>query len=494
MNEEVKVELSLVERVFAFLKDKLTKDKAVPVNQTELSKILGERVENVSTAIKQLQGKKVIVQEGRVGSFNAYKLGDAAPKGEEVLVWKNNQIIIATPAGTEIMAAFAALEDRYREITGEDVEEMKKINPLDDEYDDEEWDEEEDPSSYSGRGETWEEKVEMFEDMDRYELRRFARNNGIKLPKVKADIRLIRRLVIEQYKKIFEGRSTPPEVFFQFVKSKLKTTALQDLSQRLLKLSGMVRSTELTGQRALHEHLVVELCGVVREQEIAAMGMNITLPEKVVTELVPTIPKLRYEQFEKFPRIVPKTVMDRIAAVKLANVFDEYYILYIDGKPSEKLETNEEKINRKDPILFGKLKTFPGRLYFIIDWTDEFCDMTLAKMVNHVQANDPEFSLDKIGMVDAEYFAKTKIAAQQRMDNLKNTRMGNYRKLAAEERAASIVRENKARLEYALAEENRDEFITKIIEQKGESWLTTVQEELNNPPKPETEDKTESDR
>jgi hypothetical protein len=492
MNDEVKAELSLVERVFAFLKDKLTKDKAEPVNQTELARILGERVENVSTAIKQLQGKNVVVQEGRVGSFNAYKLGNAAPKGEEVLVWKNNQIIIATPAGTEIMAAFAVLEDRYREITSEDAEEMKRNNPLDDyNDDDEEWDEDEDVP-YRGRGETWEEKAEIIDDMDRYELRHFARDNGIKIPRTKEDIRIIRRLVKEQYKKIFEGRSTPPEVFFQFVKSKLQTTALQDLSQRLLKLSGMVRSTELTGQRALHEHLVIELCGVVREQEIAAMGMNITLPEKVVTELVPSIPKLRYEQFEKFPRIVPKTVMDRIAAVKLANVFDEYYILYIDGKPS-KLETNEEKINRKDPILFGKLKTFPGRLYFIIDWTDEFCNMTLAKMVNHIQANDPEFSLDKIGMVDAEYFAKTKIAAQQRMENLKNTRMGNYRKLAAEERAASIVRENKARLEYALAEENRDEFLTRVIEQKGESWLTTIQEELNNPSKPATETETDSD-
>jgi hypothetical protein len=498
MNEEVKVELSLVERVFAFLKDKLTKDKAEPVNQTELAKSLGERIENVSTAIKQLQDKNVVVQDGKVGSFNAYKLGDAAPKGEEVLVWKNNQIIIATPAGTEIMAAFAMLEDRYREITGEDVEEMKRMNTIDDDEDyddDEEWDgDEREPSSYSGRGETWEEKSEMFEDMDRYELRRFARNNGIKLPHTKSDIRVMRRLIKEQYKKIFEGRSTPPEVFFQFVKSKLKATELKDLSQRLLKLSGMVRSTELTGQRALHEHLVVELCGVVREQEIAAMGMNITLPEKVVTELVPTIPKLKYEQFEKFPRIVPKAVMDRIAAVKLANVFDEYYILYVDGKPSEKLETNEDKIKRKDPILFGKLKTFPGRLYFIIDWTDEFCDMTLAKMVNHIQANDPEFSLDKIGMVDAEYFAKTKIAAQQRMENLKNTRMGNYRKLMAEESATSIVRENKARLEYVLAKENQDEFLAKIIEQKGESWLTTVQEELNNPPKPATETETDPNR
>lgn len=487
MGEEVKQELSLVERVFAFLKDKLTKDKAEPVNQTELAKSLGERPENVSTAMKHLQAENVIVQDGKLGSVNTYKLGDAAPEGEEVLVWVNNHIIISTPAGTEVMAAFARLEDRYREITGEDVEEMKRLHP-DDDYDDEDdWDEDEEDESWSGRGETWEDAADEIDEMDRYELRHFARQNGIKLRPVKADVRTMRRLVKQEYRKIFDGRSTPPEVFFQFVKSKLKTTELEDLSKRLLKLSGMVRSTELTGQRALYEHLAVELVGIVREQEIAAMGMNITLPEKVVTELVPMVPKLKYDRFENFPRIVPKFVMDRIAAVKLANIFDEYHILFIEGSKKEKLQTNEDKIRRKDPILFGKVKEFPERLYFIIDWTDEFCDMTLAKMVSHIQANDPEFSLDKIGMVDPEYFAQTMVAAKQRKENLKKTNMRNYRKLMADEREASSLRESKARLDYAIAEQNEDEFIKNLIAQKGESWLATVQEELNNPPKPATE-------
>jgi hypothetical protein len=45
---------------------------------------------------------------------------------------------------------------------------------------------------------------------------------------------------------------------------------------------------------------------------------------------------------------------------------------------TEKQKVEEEK--KKDPILFGVIQN-SRKLYFIGDWTDEFCDLTLDKMM-----------------------------------------------------------------------------------------------------------------
>jgi len=43
--------------------------------------------------------------------------------------------------------------------------------------------------------------------------------------------------------------------------------------------------------------------------------------------------------------------------------------------------TEKEKEKAKDPILFGVMKN-SRNLYFIADWEDEYCDLTLSKMLN----------------------------------------------------------------------------------------------------------------
>lgn len=66
-------------------------------------------------------------------------------------------------------------------------------------------------------------------------------------------------------------------------------------------------------------------------------------------------------------------------------IFDKMYIVFTDYTKRE--ERRVEAIKReKDPILFGTFqdaatRTVVERFYFIGDWTDEYCDLTLDKMV-----------------------------------------------------------------------------------------------------------------
>ena len=66
-------------------------------------------------------------------------------------------------------------------------------------------------------------------------------------------------------------------------------------------------------------------------------------------------------------------------------LFDKMYVVFTDYTKRE--ERRVEAIKReKDPILFGTFqdtatRTVVERFYFIGDWTDEYCDLTLDKMV-----------------------------------------------------------------------------------------------------------------
>ncbi|MDU7184950.1 MAG: hypothetical protein E6294_02830, partial [Klebsiella sp.] len=65
--------------------------------------------------------------------------------------------------------------------------------------------------------------------------------------------------------------------------------------------------------------------------------------------------------------------------------FDEFFIVFTDYTGEKEREVKKERIE-KDPILFGaflneETKVVADRFYFLGDWIDEYCDLTLDKMI-----------------------------------------------------------------------------------------------------------------
>jgi hypothetical protein len=426
-----------LELIWKALETRLSTDESLPVNQSELAKELGIAQADTSTAIRSLIRKGILLQEGKQGQVKCYQLAFKPVKTETAIV--DNHIITRTPTGTELLSVFdflgvdeVALDTQHRE----------------DEYYDEDWDDDEEDDE---------------EDEDDW------RPPGRRRKKYKRPLRI----------------KAAPELFFQFVKSKLNEDQKVDLSGRILKLTGMIRSAELIGQTALYETLAMELAGIVRQQEVAAIGLGKWVDELIINRVVEKIEKIKYSELENFPRVIPKEVMEKIIAVRNTNIFDSYHVLYMDGSGQKELRTTEEKIKKKDPILFGKISQYPNRVWYIIDWTDEFCDLTLEKMIEHVKVDDPEFKLNELGIVDQAYVDSILEDVKKRHLALRKTNPRTYRRLMRQQKRETKLREKEARELYTMSGTNEEDFIKKIVSLKGKDWLNSVIEATTPEPKRE---------
>jgi hypothetical protein len=92
---------------------------------------------------------------------------------------------------------------------------------------------------------------------------------------------------------------------------------------------------------------------------------------------------------QHFTRVIPKEVVDAKIKCDAAELFDNYCVLHFD--PDLKATTKEDReaaaAKKRDPILFGVMRG-SRRLYFIGDWKDEHCDLTLQQIVDKLGAEE----------------------------------------------------------------------------------------------------------
>jgi hypothetical protein len=143
-----------------------------------------------------------------------------------------------------------------------------------------------------------------------------------------------------------------------------------------------IKATVVSGQEAFREKLVKNLLGVRAETQLLAMGLSKYLREETVVEFVKQSPRgLRLDFIKNFTRVVPPELLKLKAEADERSIFDNYAVLHYDPESKSWAETEKEKAKRKDPILFGLMD---GRrlLYYVGDWVDEFCDLTLDQIAD----------------------------------------------------------------------------------------------------------------
>ena len=233
-----------------------------------------------------------------------------------------------------------------------------------------------------------------------------------------------------EYPKKRETRDISPKLYIRYVKSKLGKIETKRVQERLSKLKKMISYADNMGQQALYEELSREIAVLVQEAEMVAQGVDQYLDKEHITKFIGKVKDrtVLFERLEEFPRIVPKKIRDKLDKLKKANTFDEYWIVYVDYT-SEVLKTVQEKVREKDPIIFGKLSFLPDRYYFVADWFDKFCDLTLSKLVKSLKEDDPEFELDKHPDLTEERFKQIVADVRSRDELLQKTNSKNYKKI-----------------------------------------------------------------
>jgi len=254
-----------------------------------------------------------------------------------------------------------------------------------------------------------------------------------------------------------KSRKAPLKFYFKFVKSKLTKLQQVRLQERLEKLKALVMQAKFSGQQALYEEFAFQLAVTVRESEILACGIEYIIDRAVVERFMHNVRdvEVKLDKLEDYPRVLPAKVQKALKNFKQLNLFDTYLILYGDhkgkvqtkeekeqekatGKKLEKeVKTTKKKIKEKDPILFGVQEYLHDRLYFIMDWIDEHCDLTLDKFLEVVKTEDPLYELDRIPEMDNKLMKEIIKDAKDRNQRLEGTNRSNYKNLMVEEDRAT---------------------------------------------------------
>jgi hypothetical protein len=169
------------------------------------------------------------------------------------------------------------------------------------------------------------------------------------------------------------------EFFTQVTKSYEELTSIAEVAEHYEK--ALIQAKTM-GQVALLQRLADLLDTVKGEAVLIAMGLKKYVTEKNVVDFYEKVGEdknLKLSWIKNFNRIIPEGVYEIKKDVDDRKIFDNYVILHYDPKDNGEKMTKEEKEKKKDPILFGVIKN-SRKLYYVADWKDEYCDLTLEEM------------------------------------------------------------------------------------------------------------------
>lgn len=170
------------------------------------------------------------------------------------------------------------------------------------------------------------------------------------------------------------------EEFFGAIKG--QTGTLDVIKERAAGYEKVMLEAKENGQQALLEILTKGLYAVRAETQLLALDMPKFLDEEKLVEFARKSEKgLRLDWIANFIRIIPSSLIEKKRKADEQGVFDNYVVLHYDPNGKGRADTEEEIRKKKDPILFGVIEG-KRRLYYIGDWVDEFCDLTLDKIAD----------------------------------------------------------------------------------------------------------------
>lgn len=191
---------------------------------------------------------------------------------------------------------------------------------------------------------------------------------------------------MEEEKKVYS-----PSEYFDVLKDKKNQATDEKLANIYENCMELLNKYKITGQIKAMKKLMFHIETIEKEREIVALGIDTYVYRDDIEEYIEDVADevVKIIDLENYERDIPDEVV--LALEKVKDKFDKFYVVFTDY--TGKVERQVQKERRdKDPILFGtfqdrKSQTVIDRFYFIGDWEDEFCDLTLDKMVNEFKAS-----------------------------------------------------------------------------------------------------------
>lgn len=191
----------------------------------------------------------------------------------------------------------------------------------------------------------------------------------------------------EEKTNTMQDNLTPQQVFDQLKNQKLSSTheSLKVIYDAALSLGEKYKRT---GQVNALKKVLYVMKTVEKEKQLVDMGINRFIYRDDIDFFIDHWNKktnpIKILELAHYPREIPDEIVETVEKTK--GIFDEFYILYTDYTGREEKRIAAEK-RSTDPILFGVFieqdeRLCCDRFYYLGDWEDEFCDLTLEKMLS----------------------------------------------------------------------------------------------------------------
>lgn len=180
-----------------------------------------------------------------------------------------------------------------------------------------------------------------------------------------------------------------PSKYFEILKDRKKKVTDKELQQFYDNAMTLLNKYQATGQVAGMKKLIFLIETIEKEREIVKLGINTFVYYQDIEDYIDNIAKnvVKIIELERYERDIPDEVVEVISQTK--HLFTKFYVVFTDYTGKVERQVQKER-REKDPILFGTFqevesKTLLERFYFIADWEDEYCDLTLGRMIEEVK-------------------------------------------------------------------------------------------------------------
>lgn len=181
------------------------------------------------------------------------------------------------------------------------------------------------------------------------------------------------------------SKKISPKEYFDTLKNKKNKITDGDLVKACDNAISLANKYLATGQEGAIEKLAFLVETIEKEREIVKMGIDTFVYRQDIEYFIDKVADdvVKIIDIKNFDREIPDELVEVIQNTK--DKFDEFFIVFTDYTGEKEREVKKERIE-KDPILFGaflneETKVVADRFYFLGDWVDEYCDLTLDKMI-----------------------------------------------------------------------------------------------------------------
>ena len=180
-----------------------------------------------------------------------------------------------------------------------------------------------------------------------------------------------------------EEKNITPSQYFDYLKDAKNQITTEALKKSYGTFVALAEKYKRLGQKESLKKLSFLVDTLLKEEKLIDLGITTYVYKNVIEDYITKVADkaVKIVELSRYMREVPDELVETVE--KTRDIFDEFYVVFTDYTGKEERKVEKERRD-KDPILFGAFKNnanVADRFYFLGDWIDEYCDLTLDKMI-----------------------------------------------------------------------------------------------------------------